>query len=435
MRRHLVRLGIPTGLAQIAYAAMFAIDVGYLTQLGTEAVAGVVLAAPMLTAVFAVQAGLAGGASIFVARALGADDGGYSARTASANAFALGALIGLGLSALTYTTQGAGATLLGAEGPTRVFYLQFMGVFALGVPVYTLFLVQNRLLVARGDARTPLTANLVAVAINLVLDPLLIFGPGPFPEWGVAGASLATVVSWAAGGVVTSMRLSGEGLWTFDFSRAAAPARSARGILSLTLPLSVATAGQAIAAGLLLRLVGLNGASAVAAFGMGLRIHALCSVPMRALGRALSPIVAQNHAAGRLERAWESVREVLRFDFLWGALTALALLLSSSSLGALFGDSAESRRLLIAYLLIVPISYGATSVLEALATAVASTGRGTRQTVMVFLEIAVTGALAVVGHLLAGAVGIYVGMSAASFLLLPLFVVMARRATRVVPPP
>lgn len=71
-------------------------------------------------------------------------------------------------------------------------------VFA-GVPFSFTFMAFSALMRASGDTKTPVKISMLTVAMNILLDPLLIFGIGPFPEWGVAGAAIATVLSNATG--------------------------------------------------------------------------------------------------------------------------------------------------------------------------------------------------------------------------------------------
>jgi putative MATE family efflux protein len=179
-----------------------------------------------------------------------------------------------------------------------------MQVSCFGFPFVFGFYVYQSLMRGLGEVKTPVYIVLFTVLLNLMLDPLLIFGWGPVPAWGVAGAAVATVITQ---GIATAI-----GFWLLfsgryglrlqlDDFRPDFPFmwRAFR----LSVPASLEQALRALSLTMLTLLVSPFGTTVMAAFGVGLRVTTFVLIPAMGFSMATSTIVGQNIGAGKVDRA------------------------------------------------------------------------------------------------------------------------------------
>ncbi|MFN2168942.1 MAG: MATE family efflux transporter, partial [Anaerolineae bacterium] len=158
-----------------------------------------------------------------------------------------------------------------------------------------------------GDALSPMLVMTAATALNISLDPLLIFGYGPFPELGVRGAALATVIAQGLGmGAGLVILSSGRTRLRLDWRRYRLDFGLIRRMLRLSGPGTVQGAVRSVGNLLLMRIVTGYGVLVVAAYGIGLRLDLIVMMPGWALGAAAATLVGQNLGAGKPGRAERS---------------------------------------------------------------------------------------------------------------------------------
>jgi Na+-driven multidrug efflux pump len=199
----------------------------------------------------------------------------------------------------------------------------------------------------------------LAAGVNLVLDPLLIFGWFGLPRMGIAGAALATVIARAASMCASLLLLA----YRKRMLVLAVPAPSEvldswRRVLQIGLPAAASTLLYPITMAVITALVSGYGDSAVAAVGAGARIEGFAMMVLWATSTTLTPFVGQNWGAGRHDRVRRA--EVLTggFAVVWGLVCWGALAASSWWVGRLFSPEPEVIRHLVIYLWVVPAGYG-----------------------------------------------------------------------------
>ncbi len=300
----LVRLATPVVVMQLCHTLYHWIDVMWVGRLGASATAA------LTTSFFAVWtawalgdlAGVAVAAT--VARHVGAGD-----RAQAAYGAAQGVLLALVLGALVSIAGALAAgflfRLLGAPpevaGPATVYLRIVLG----GAVISFLYVVGESILRAAGDTRTPLVVIATSLVLNAVLDPFLIFGWGPFPAMGVAGAATATViaqgfaVAWFA-----ALALSRHPSFPLDFAALSRPSlRYAAALVRIGLPFCLIGILYSIVYLWLARTAAPFGTAALAVVGMANRIESLTYLAAVGFGLACEAMVGQNLGAGRPDRA------------------------------------------------------------------------------------------------------------------------------------
>jgi MATE family multidrug resistance protein len=191
--RAVFNLAWPVMVSMLSYTLMSVVDTLFVSRLGTDPLAAVGLAAVVVFFTQSFGAGLMGGVRILVAQATGANQPELAARFGWQGlwiALPLGVLMA-SLSLLPPSMF----SLLGATHPVAELSDQFFSIRVLGAPLVLTNLAMSAWFQGRGDTKTPMHATLVGNGINILLDPLLIFGLYGFPRLGVAGAATATVIA------------------------------------------------------------------------------------------------------------------------------------------------------------------------------------------------------------------------------------------------
>ncbi|ELX11415.1 MATE efflux family protein [Janthinobacterium sp. HH01] len=335
INRAIFLLSVPM-ILEMATEALFAIvDVFYVSLLrNNDALAIVVLTESMLTLVYSVAMGLGMGATALVARRIGEKD-----RAAAAHVGAQAIYLGLGVSLLV-----GAAGLFGAE-----HLLQLMGadqhiidnyagytrwMLTANITIMMLFII-NGVLRGAGDAAAAMRALLIANGLNLLLDPLFIFGLGPVPALGVEGAAIATNVGRATGVLYLIYHLgSGKSIIAITAGNFRPDPRT---MLQLLKVAAGATAQFLIGSAswiFLVRIMAPFGSAALAGYTIAIRVIVFAILPSWGMANAAATLVGQNLGAGKAERAEKSVWRTGFINMLFlAAVTVLFLLFARDIVG------------------------------------------------------------------------------------------------------
>ncbi len=196
--RAIVLLAIPMVLEMLMESVFAVVDIFFVSMLGAEAVAVVGLTETLMSLVYTVAVGLSIGVTALVARRMGERDDEAAAR-ATVQAVALGAALAVALGVAGVAWAQPLLRLMGASAEVVAGGTGYAAVMLGSNGVVLLLFLLNAAFRGAGDAAVAMRVLGVANGLNIVLDPLLIFGLGPFPEMGVTGAAVATAVSRAIG--------------------------------------------------------------------------------------------------------------------------------------------------------------------------------------------------------------------------------------------
>lgn len=309
--RALAVLSAPLLAQNLVLVAQEVIDLFWLGRLSGDAVAATGFAFPVMALLFALGVFAPYvGTQVLVSQRIGGENIRGAQRavfTGFAVAIGGGLLVGIPaflgarpLLELLAVAQPAAATdvvvRLGAA---------YLGVIALGLPILAVTDVAEASFVGWGDSRASLWMNLVAVGSNIVLDPVLIFGWGPFPALGVRGAALATVLGPVFGLVLAAgfvLRKRNDGMVSWAAARI--DLAEIRELLDVGLPtVGQQVASQSVRIVIVVVVFAAGGAAGLAAYIVGARVATIAFVPASGLQQATQSIVGQNLGAGNPRRA------------------------------------------------------------------------------------------------------------------------------------
>ncbi len=363
VERALARTSLQMLIGILAMVAFNLVDTFFVGQLGKLELAAMAFTFPVVTVFGGLALGLGQGASAVISRALGEGDR-DRVRRLTTDALLLSVVVVTVLVALGLATIDPLFGAMGAGEELLPLIHSYMRIWYVGMPFVVIPMVGNNAIRATGDARTPAMIMLVAVTVNMVLDPVLIFGLGPFPRMELAGAALTTVFARAAALTASMWVLTQrERMVTRRWQGLATTVESWRRILWIGLPDAGTRMILPVGAGAVTRLVAGFGKEAVAAFGVASRIDIFALALVMALSSMLGPFVGQNHGAGLHDRVRRGVRSSQLFALGWGLLVLCLLSLLARPIAGLFNDDAMVVDSTVLYLRIVPFGYGLVGVL------------------------------------------------------------------------
>jgi putative MATE family efflux protein len=299
----LVRLAIPITLGNLLQTGYQLTDAFWVGRLGAAAVAAVSVSFPLMFLVIALGSGLAMAGATLSAQYMGAGRQDMVNHVA-AQTMMMVAITSAVLGAAGYLLAPSLLTLMGVASDVYAGALGFMRVSSIGVIFVFLYAMFQALMRGVGQTRIPLLIVLGTVALNFVLDPLLIFGWGKLPGQGVMGAALATLITQALAallGIVVFLRGRHGIQLSWRGFRPDGP--SLKRAFFLGFPGSVELSTRGLGMMIMSFLVASFGTLALAAYGVGSNILMVVSIPAMGLSQAVSTLVGQNIGAGNIQRA------------------------------------------------------------------------------------------------------------------------------------
>ena len=330
MTRHLVALAWPVTVSFLIQTLYNLVDAFWLGKLGKAALVAPTITMNIVFVGIALAMGLGQAGTTLVSQYKGAGQPDRMGRAAG-QSLLIQVIAGSLFAGLGLIFARPMLSLLQTPGDAYGASLTYLRWILAGVPLMFIFHVYQSIYFGLGDSKGPMRVNIISVVLNVVLDPILIFGWGPIPAMGVAGAAAATVLSRGVAAVLAMRELlAGDG-----FRVRAADLRwdgpMFRKLVRIGLPLSLGQAATSLGFTLLIGIVNGFGSSVTAAFGVGHRVIMMVSVPAMGLGQANATAVGQNLGAGFPERAALSVRR--------SAVLITAILLPLTTLTYFFGGS------------------------------------------------------------------------------------------------
>ncbi|MGB0732862.1 MAG: MATE family efflux transporter [Pontibacterium sp.] len=353
----LVRMTVPMMFGIVSLMLFNLVDLFFIGQLGTEPLAAVGFTFPVTFSITSLGIGLGVGTSATLGRLMGAGERNKASCLATDNLWGTLLLVVivtlLARLALDTLFAGMGAT------PELMPYIQaYMGMWLYGGMFLVLNMVGNSCMRAAGDTKTPAKLMALSSLINLILDPLLIFGWGPVPALGVEGAALASVIAWAITLGLICITLYKRQLisaQSWDIKRVWGNWYE---VMRIGVPAATSNMMTPIANGFLTAIVAGFGSEAVAAFGVGNRLESLSLLVCLALSMSLPPFISQNDGAGQNRRVSVAYRMAVQFALIWQAVIYLVLWLFADAIATLFSDQQEVQAWIKIWILIVPIGFG-----------------------------------------------------------------------------
>ena len=371
---------------EMAMEAIFAVvDIAFVSRLGTNAIAAVGLTEALITVLYAVAVGLGMGVTAMVSRRIGAKDREGAAQVTGQAIWVGGAVaIVIGIFGVVYATELL--LMMGASEEVVAVGKGFMAMLLGGSASILFLFLLNAAFRGAGDAPVALRSLTLANAINIVLDPCLIFGLGPFPELGVTGAAVATTIGRSIGvAYLVYYLFGGKGRLHFQV-RHLVPEPE---LMLRMIRISVGGIGQFLISTsswiAVMRVVALYGSAPIAAYTVALRLIEFAILPAWGLGNAAATLVGQNLGAEKPDRAERSVWRASKYNVIFMTAVGILMIMLAPQIVALFSSEPEVIRYGTTCLRILGIGYPMYAVGMIIIQALNGAGDTTTPSVMNFI--------------------------------------------------
>lgn len=358
--RVLTKLALPIMASAFLSTAYSITDMAWIGMLGSKAVAGVGVGGMFVW----LSQGLASlarmGGQVHEGQALGKGDRKKAAEYCRGTMH-LSILFGIvfGAACLIFCDSLVG--FFGLEDPVTIEYAEVYLKITCGLIVFSYInYALTGLYTAQGDSKTPLKSNVIGLLINMILDPVLIFGIGPFPALGVAGAAIATVTAHIV--VTLSLLLaifrSKEENNILKQMKIMTPSdgKILASIVRLGGPTALQTTIYCGISMVLTRMIADFGEPAVATQRVGGQIESVSWNTADGFAAAMNAFAAQNYGAGKMDRVKKGYRLSAITVGLWGLAVAFAFFFFPTPISEIFFHEAEVIPVSVKYLMIVGIS-------------------------------------------------------------------------------
>lgn len=413
--RVLASIATPMVLGLLAVLSVNLVDTFYVGQVGKDQLAALSFSFPVAFLFTSLCIGLGVGTASVVSRRTGEGEDG-AARKASLDGILLSLLLTVIISAVMAILTAPLFTVLGADENVLKYILQYMPIYFMSIPFLAASLVLHNISRAVGEANWPTGIMMTSGLLNIAVTGVLVFGWGPFPELGIMGAALGTLIArasvvWASVWLVT--RKLEMISWHIPKLSNLLPAWTE--ILSVAVPSATGNMINPLSNIVVTAILAGFAQSAVAGFGVATQVQSVSIIPLLAMSSALGPIAGQNWGADKPDRIGRTLMWAFGLCVLWAAIIAAVMWIWGDAVAQIFSDDAEVREGAAMYLRIVPISlfgYGMVIIAAAAFNAIDQATRGLLY--YAFRSAIFLLPLAYVGSMIADVRGVYIGIAAAN---------------------
>ena len=232
--------------------------------------------------------------------------------------------------------------LMGSTDEVVYLGLEYTNIIYSGAILFILVVSLNSLLHAEGDTKTYRNVLILSFLLNIVLNPILIFGFLFIPAFGVKGIGIATIISQFVSFLIILIKvLKNPRVLKITNEILIPKFLYFKNIFFQSMPITVSICGYALAAAIIFTYVGQSGEYAVAGYGVGTRIEQVVLLPILGINTAIISIIAQNYGANKLLRIKETYFTAIKYAFIIMVIAGVLVFLSASVITSFFSNDPE----------------------------------------------------------------------------------------------
>lgn len=387
VHKHLIRMTIPMIWGLLAVIAVQLADTYFISLMDdTDILAGFSFTFPVTMIISHIVFGINIALSSVASRLIGAkqmDD----MRRVVLHGIILAVFVSSLIAILSFIFLKPLFFLLGANEATYPTVAAYMPIWLLASAVLALPVNANSAMRAAGDTAIPAIVMITIAVVNFILDPIMIFGLLGFPEMGVKGAAIATLIGYASGAIMAAYILAfKKKLVAIDRLHLDKFKDSMKRLATIAIPAGIANIIGPSVAAVTIAILSNYGSEAIAAYGIASRIEAFALLFVIALAVGMAPIIGQNWGAEKYDRARKTINLAIIFNLGWSAAVAIILALAAKPIAAAFSDDPAVVDATILFFWIVPFSYGIGNLVFGWSSAFNAMGKPQKAFVMVFVK-------------------------------------------------
>ncbi len=351
--RHILRMTPPMVLGFLSMVIFNISDAWFLSRLGITYLAAIGYTFPLVMIFQNIGMGIALGTASCVSRAIGKNDTDH-VRHLTSYSILLAAVVLVVMSIAGQLLLRYLLEAMGAKGETFAAAQTYMRIWFCYAPFGILPMIGHNAMRATGNTLQPGLIIASGALLNLILDPLLIFGIGIFPALGMAGASIATGIArlwmliWCF-----SLLYFRFNLLSFQWTGVRKMLEAWRDVLYVAAPAAATNMLMPVTNGIILRIISGFGQHAIAATTAGQRIEGIAYMIPMAMGSTLVPILGQNWGARRLDRVRGAWIRTNCYGSVYSVLCLILVFFFGRQIAGIFSHKPEVNRLIVIYLRIM----------------------------------------------------------------------------------
>jgi len=422
-------MSIPTGLGILSLLLFNITDTFFISLIGTQELTALSFTFPITFIISSIIIGFGGGLSAALARLIGRGE------SSNIKSFVMSGLL-LGLITIVILTTIAHLMsnfifeLMGASTSLLPLIDQYLSVWLMAIPFLVIPMMGNNALRATGNAKYPSYIMMGAGIVNVILDPILIFGWGIIPAMGMQGAAIATLIAWFLSLIASLVLLSKSQLIGWVSLTSHTVFKAWKCILKVGRPAALSQMINPLFNAIIMTMLASIDANAVAAYGVGIRIESLMLIGVVALSSSLMPFLAQNVGARQYERAKTALLGCAKFSIVNQFVLYLLITLLANPIANLFSNDTAVIQYIVVFLYLVPFAYGALGIVIIFANALNAYNRpGSSLLLNIARLFLIMLPMAWLGKELLGATGIFAAITIGNIFMGGACYILANRVT------
>lgn len=309
IKKNIIIFAWPVFLQYMLQVTYNIIDTIWVGRLGKDAIASISISFSIIFVLLSVIIGFAISATIMIAQYRGAKQPQLIDKTAT-NLFVVVGFIVLVISAAGVLFTKPILRLLATPPDIEAMSASYLRIILGGMIFMFLFNSASAVLRGLGDSKTPMKIMFVSTVLNIVLDPLFIFGIWIFPKMNVSGAAVATIISQSLAAIIIFWYIKrNKHKLNITFRHFTIDFNILKKIFTLGIPMAIQQLGVSVGGLVLIGIVNKFGSTVIAAFGIGQKLNTLIIMPSIAISMAVTSIVGQNIGAHKFKRVYETARD------------------------------------------------------------------------------------------------------------------------------
>ena len=351
--KNIVNLSFPVIFGQIMFTILHFSDRFFIAKLGIDEAAGSSLSGGLVWVMFSVIALVSGGTIAIVSRKVG-EKNIKEATLAAEQSIILAFLVSLSITIVVFYFSEGIFAFYGAERIVEQIGLSYFSIIVFGFPLMMTASVIGAVFQAAGDTKTPMKVFTFMSLLNLILDPILIFGVGPIPSLGVDGAALATVIAESFAFVYVLKKLSVfKDLNISKYHSFRPDFEMMKRILKIGMWAGLNSLSRPLSAIFLQKVITYHGTKCIAAFSFGIQWISILFIFQDGLRVAVSTLVGQNLGKNDLKEVYETVKSGLKFGFMVMIFFTIFGIVFANEAISIFSSDSEVIKYGASYLRIV----------------------------------------------------------------------------------
>ncbi len=417
VHKHLIRLTAPMVWGLFAVISVQLADTYFISLMGTKELAGISFTFPVTMLISHFLFGVNIAVSSVVSRLIGQKKRAIIQRVVL-HAVMLSVTISSVIAVIATLALEPIFTLMGADEASMQIIKDYMPIWLIGFIFLSIPLTGNSAIRASGHAFGPAVIMTISALVNVILDPILIFGLLGAPALGVKGAAIATLIAYICAMFAgLYLQIIREKIIAIDSLHLGELKDSMKRLLIIAIPAGISFTIMPFTGAVIIALLATHGTAAVAAYGVVTRVEGVAMITIIALSTGMAPIIGQNWGAELYERVHKTINQTIGFNFVWSMSVALILGVFATPIASTFSNDPEVIKITRMFFLIVPITYAFGNLVFSWASSFNAMGMPKRSFVMILVKAFVLIIPAVhIGNALYGVAGIFCALASVNII-------------------